>query len=68
MDQVKKFGEALAWKQAYADQCDTDMAIVTQFAFDAHAVVNWADMLLEEGYQNACPRWPSWTHETADFD
>ena len=25
------------------------MAIVTQFAFDAHAVVDWADMLLEEG-------------------
>ncbi len=41
--------EALAWKQAYADQCDTQMAIVTQFAFDAHAVVDWADMLLEGG-------------------
>ena len=45
----EKVREALAWKQAYADQCDTDMAIVTQFSFDAHAVVNWADMLLEEG-------------------
>ena len=45
----EKVREALAWKQAYADQCDTDMAIVTQFAFDAYAVVNWADMLLEEG-------------------
>ena len=45
----EKVREALAWKQAYADQCDTDMAIVTQFAFDAHAVVAWAAMLLEEG-------------------
>mgnify|MGYP001211585084 CR=1 FL=1 len=45
----EKVRAALAWKQAYADQCNTDMAIVTQFAFDAHAVVDWADMLLEEG-------------------
>ena len=45
----EKVREALAWKQAYADQCDTQMAIVTQFAFDAHAVVDWADMLLEGG-------------------
>ncbi len=45
----EKVRRALAWKQAYADQCNTDMAIVTQFAFDAHAVVDWADMLLEAG-------------------
>ena len=45
----EKAREALAWKQAYADQCDAQMAIVTQFAFDAHAVVDWADMLLEGG-------------------
>ena len=45
----EKVREALAWKQAYADQCNTDMAVVTQFSFDAHAVVDWADMLLEEG-------------------
>ena len=45
----EKVREALAWKQAYADQCDAQMAIVTQFAFDAHAVVDWADMLLEGG-------------------
>ena len=45
----EKVLEALAWKQAYADQCNTDMAVVTQFSFDAHAVVDWADMLLEEG-------------------
>ena len=45
----EKVREALAWKQGYADQCNTDMAIVTQFAFDAHTIVDWADMLLEEG-------------------
>ncbi len=45
----KKVREALAWKQAYADQCNTSMAVVTQFAFDAHAVVDWADLLMEEG-------------------
>ena len=45
----EKVRAALAWKQAYADQCNTDMAIVTQFAFDARAVVDWADTLLEEG-------------------
>ena len=41
--------EALLWKQDYARQSPADMAIVTQFAFDAAAVLSWADRLAEIG-------------------
>lgn len=34
--------EALAWKQGFANQTDAQMAIVTQFAFDADPVLDWA--------------------------
>ncbi|RMH43989.1 MAG: methylenetetrahydrofolate reductase [Alphaproteobacteria bacterium] len=40
---------ALRWKQAYAARTDAEMAIVTQFAFDAAPVVAWADRLRAEG-------------------
>lgn len=40
---------ALDWKQDYAAQTGTEMAIVTQFAFDAAPVVNWADRLAARG-------------------
>lgn len=41
--------EALHWKQAFADRTDADMAIVTQFAFEAAPVIAWADRLRAEG-------------------
>lgn len=41
--------EALHWKQAYAKRTDADMAIATQFAFEAKPVIAWADRLRAEG-------------------
>lgn len=40
---------ALDWKQAYARDTGTDMAIATQFAFDAAPVIAWADRLAARG-------------------
>jgi len=37
--------KALAWKQALADRSDAEMAIVTQFVFDAAPVISWARRL-----------------------
>ena len=36
---------ALAWKQAFAERTGAQMAIVTQFAFDAGPVIAWAERL-----------------------
>jgi methylenetetrahydrofolate reductase (NADPH) len=41
--------EALRWKQAFADRSDAEMAIVTQFAFEAAPLIAWADRLRAEG-------------------
>ena len=41
--------EALRWKQAYAAESSADMAIATQFAFDAAGVLRWTDRLAEIG-------------------
>lgn len=41
--------EALHWKQAYARRTDAEMAIATQFAFEAKPVIAWADRLRAEG-------------------
>ena len=41
--------EALRWKQAFADRTDAEMAIATQFAFEAEPVVAWAERLRAEG-------------------
>lgn len=40
---------ALRWKQDYARQTGTEMAIATQFAFDAVPVIGWAERLASEG-------------------
>src|SRR5690606_31513285 len=40
---------ALAWKQSYAQQTGIQMAIVTQFAFAAQPIVDWAERLRGEG-------------------
>ena len=37
--------EALLWKQDYARQSSAEMAIVTQFVFDARPVIAWAERL-----------------------
>ncbi|MGI1661679.1 methylenetetrahydrofolate reductase [Palleronia sp. KMU-117] len=41
--------EALRWKQAFAERTDAEMAIVTQFAFEAAPVVAWGKRLRAEG-------------------
>ena len=41
--------EALRWKQAFAERSDAEMAIVTQFAFEAKPVIAWAERLAAEG-------------------
>jgi methylenetetrahydrofolate reductase (NADPH) len=41
--------QALRWKQAFADRTDAEMAIATQFCFEAAPVIAWADRLRAEG-------------------
>lgn len=40
---------ALHWKQAFAEQTGVEMAIVTQFCFEAEPVIAWAERLKAEG-------------------
>jgi len=40
---------ALRWKQAFAERSDAEMAIVTQFAFEADPIVAWAERLAAAG-------------------
>lgn len=40
---------ALAWKQAYAERTGVEMAIATQFAFDAEPITAWAEHLAAQG-------------------
>jgi len=41
--------EALRWKQAFAERSDAEMAIATQFCFEAAPVLDWADRVREAG-------------------
>lgn len=41
--------QALAWKQDFAARTDAAMAIVTQFAFDAKVVTDWAERIQGAG-------------------
>ncbi|MBE9635653.1 methylenetetrahydrofolate reductase [Salipiger mangrovisoli] len=41
--------QALHWKQAFSERSDAEMALVTQFAFDAEPVLAWARRLRTEG-------------------
>jgi methylenetetrahydrofolate reductase (NADPH) len=40
---------ALRWKQDYASRTGTEMAIATQFAFDAVPVIDWANRIAADG-------------------
>ncbi|MFT4150413.1 MAG: methylenetetrahydrofolate reductase [Paracoccaceae bacterium] len=40
--------QALKWKQAFADRSDAQMAIATQFCFEARPVIQWVDRLAAE--------------------
>lgn len=41
--------EALRWKQAFSERTDAEMAIVTQFAFEAQPIIDWANGLQTAG-------------------
>jgi len=41
--------QALKWKQAFADRSDAQMAIATQFCFEADPVIAWVNRLAAEG-------------------
>ncbi|MGV6813194.1 MAG: methylenetetrahydrofolate reductase [Brevirhabdus sp.] len=41
--------EALRWKQGFSERTDADMALATQFCFEAAPVIAWADRLRAEG-------------------
>lgn len=41
--------EALRWKQKFSETTDADMALATQFAFEAKPIIAWANGLAEAG-------------------
>jgi len=41
--------EALRWKQDFSNRTDAEMALATQFAFEAGPVIEWANRLSAEG-------------------
>lgn len=41
--------DALRWKQAFSERTDAQMALATQFAFDAKPIIAWSDRLAAEG-------------------
>ena len=41
--------EALRWKQAFSARSDAQMAMATQFAFEADPIIAWAERLRAEG-------------------
>ena len=46
---TRNLDAALMWKQRYAETTGTEMAIVTQFAFEAAPVIEWAGRLRAMG-------------------
>ena len=46
---TRNVDEALLWKQKFSTETDAEMALATQFAFDAKPVIAWADSLREAG-------------------
>ena len=41
--------KALLWKQAFSERTDAEMAIATQFAFDAKPIIAWTERLKSMG-------------------
>ncbi len=46
---MKNVEEALRWKQKFNETTDAEMALATQFAFDAKPIIAWADSLAKAG-------------------
>ena len=45
----KNVDEALLWKQKFNERSDIDIAITTQFCFEAESVIEWANSLTNNG-------------------
>ncbi|PXW70560.1 5,10-methylenetetrahydrofolate reductase [Loktanella sp. PT4BL] len=45
----KNVMEALRWKQKFSETTDAEMALATQFAFEAGPIIAWADALKDAG-------------------
>jgi methylenetetrahydrofolate reductase (NADPH) len=41
--------EALRWKQGFSERTDAQMALATQFAFEAKPIIDWVNRLNSEG-------------------
>ena len=41
--------QALSWKNEFSKRTDANMAITTQFSFEASSVINWANSIKEAG-------------------
>ena len=41
--------QALSWKNEFSKRTDANMAITTQFSFDANSVISWANNIKEAG-------------------
>ena len=46
---MKNVDAALQWKQKFSERTDAEMALATQFAFDAEPIIAWANGLKEAG-------------------
>ena len=46
---MKIVNQALQWKQKFAETSDADMALATQFAFEAGPIIDWADNIKAAG-------------------
>lgn len=46
---TKNVEEALRWKQKFSERTDAQMALATQFAFEAKPIINWVDGMREAG-------------------
>ncbi|MDJ0820896.1 MAG: methylenetetrahydrofolate reductase [Paracoccaceae bacterium] len=46
---TKNVDDALRWKQKFSETTDAQMALATQFAFDADPIIKWADDLRAAG-------------------
>ena len=47
--EIKNVSEALSWKQEFSKRTDAEMAIATQFCFDANVVKKWMDDIKNDG-------------------
>ena len=46
---TKNVDEALLWKQQFNERSDAELAITTQFCFEAEPVIEWANSLINNG-------------------